>query len=70
MTRLLLIAVIAVAFLTEVVSCQEPSPLHRIDAQTPSGLRELFHYDGGTLPLLSAHRGGALAGYPENCIET
>lgn len=57
MPRLSLIAVIAVVFLPDVVSCQEPSQLHRIDAQTPNGLRELFHYDGHTMPLLSAHRG-------------
>ena len=70
MTRLSLIAVIIVVFVPAVVCCQEQTLLHRIDAQTPIGLRELFHYDGGAMPLLSAHRGGALPGYPENCIAT
>lgn len=41
-----------------------------IAAQTPAGLRALFKPDGGRLPLLSAHRGGAGTGYPENCLAT
>lgn len=44
--------------------------LHSIDAQTSTGLRELFHFEGESMPLLSAHRGGAIANYPENCIAT
>jgi len=44
--------------------------LHRVVANSPAELRELFHYNGTPLPLLSAHRGGAGPGYPENCIET
>lgn len=70
MTKLSLISVIVVVLMPGVVSCLEPTLLHRTDAQTPNGLRELFHYDGHAMPLLSAHRGGALPGYPENCIET
>ncbi|NLS94556.1 MAG: glycerophosphodiester phosphodiesterase family protein [Planctomycetaceae bacterium] len=45
-------------------------PLHAIDAQTPKGLQELFRYTGDPIPLLSAHRGGAQPGFPENCIAT
>lgn len=41
-----------------------------IDAQTPAGLRELFRPTGEVLPVLSAHRGGAGPGYPENCLAT
>jgi glycerophosphoryl diester phosphodiesterase len=33
-------------------------------------LQELFAPDGEALPLLSAHRGGAAKGFPENCIAT
>jgi glycerophosphoryl diester phosphodiesterase len=44
--------------------------LHVIDAKTPEGLRELFHYTGDPLPLVSAHRGGARRKFPENCIAT
>lgn len=46
------------------------SRLHRIDAQTPQGLQDLFKHTGELLPLVSAHRGGAEAGFPENCIAT
>lgn len=51
-------------------SADEPVRLHCVDAQTPEGLRRLFRYDGQRLPLVSAHRGGAQPGYPENCIAT
>jgi len=44
--------------------------LHRIDAQTPQGLRDLFKHTQEPLPVVSAHRGGARAGFPENCIAT
>jgi len=44
------------------------SQLHRIDPQTPQGLRDLFQYTTESLPLVSAHRGGSQAGFPENCI--
>lgn len=63
------------AALTAVIACaQEPTPrstrLHLIDAQTPQGLRELFRPSGERLPLVSAHRGGAGPGWPENCLAT
>ncbi len=41
-----------------------------LDAQTPQGLRDLFKPTGEPLPLLSAHRGGAARGLPENCLAT
>ncbi|WP_168567086.1 glycerophosphodiester phosphodiesterase family protein [Crateriforma spongiae] len=44
--------------------------MHRISAETPRQLRELFRYTGHRLPVVSAHRGGAASGYPENCIAT
>jgi glycerophosphoryl diester phosphodiesterase len=37
----------------------------------PSALIKAFHYQQGTTPLISVHRGGSgLKGYPENCLET
>lgn len=64
-----------VVALAAVVACaQEPTPrptgLHLIDAQTPQGLRELFRPSAERLPLVSAHRGGAGPGWPENCLAT
>jgi len=47
-----------------------PPALHTIDAHTPDGLRELLTPDGHRLPLVSAHRGGAADGLPENCTAT
>lgn len=41
-----------------------------LDAQTPQGSRDLFKPTGEPLPLLSAHRGGAGRGLPENCMAT
>ncbi|QDV62325.1 putative glycerophosphoryl diester phosphodiesterase 1 [Crateriforma conspicua] len=57
---------------------KDPSPrdsrsavaMHRICPETPQQLRELFRYTGERLPVVSAHRGGAGPGYPENCIAT
>jgi glycerophosphoryl diester phosphodiesterase len=46
------------------------SDLFLVDAQTPQGLRELFKPTAEKLPILSAHRGGAGHGLPENCLAT
>jgi glycerophosphoryl diester phosphodiesterase len=43
---------------------------HRLVPKTADDLRQLLSYTGARLPLLSAHRGGAAAGFPENCLET
>jgi arylsulfatase A len=43
---------------------------HRLDPRTPEGLRELFHRTGEPLPMVSAHRGGPMKGFPENCLAT
>lgn len=47
-----------------------PGALFLIDARTPAGLRELFKPSADPFPLLSAHRGGAGPGFPENCLAT
>ena len=72
-TRLAIFLLIALAG-AAVASAQAPArpaaKLHIVDAQTPEGLRELFKPTHDPLPLLSAHRGGAGPGYPENCMAT
>lgn len=45
-------------------------PLHRIDAHSPQGLKNLFKFTREPLPMVSAHRGGPAQGFPENCIAT
>ena len=48
-----------------------PSPrLHTLDPGTPEGLQTLFRHTDKRMPLVSAHRGGARPGFPENCIAT
>jgi glycerophosphoryl diester phosphodiesterase len=44
--------------------------LHRIHPETWQGLHDLFRYTGEAMPWVSAHRGGAARGFPENCIAT
>jgi glycerophosphoryl diester phosphodiesterase len=49
---------------------KQTAPMYALDPQTPRGLRDLFRYTQEPLPLVSAHRGGAGDGLPENCIAT
>jgi len=66
-----LVFAVVLLFALSAAIAEEPSAgLHAVDARTPQGLRELFAFDGDALPLLSAHRGGAAKGFPENCIAT
>lgn len=48
----------------------EKPELNTIHVSKAEELRELFIYSNNKKPLLSAHRGGAASGYPENCIAT
>lgn len=72
-----LITPIVVLLIPGLAMCQDaarspspPSRLHAIDAQDPQGLRALFRPAGEPMHLVSAHRGGARPGFPENCIGT
>lgn len=48
----------------------ESSWLHVIKPRNSGELRELFRYNGDSLHLVSAHRGGPQHKFPENCIAT
>jgi glycerophosphoryl diester phosphodiesterase len=37
---------------------------------TVKELQQILHYSPQSKPLISAHRGGPVTGFPENCIET
>ena len=63
-------AVVLLSPLSAATAPQPASGLHRIDAGTPQGLQDLFAPGPEALPLVSAHRGGAGPGFPENCIAT
>ncbi len=43
---------------------------HYLAVQSQQELRTLLHYTPTQTPLVSAHRGGPAAGYPENCLAT
>jgi len=53
----------------ETASQRSPALL-TIDPKTPEGLQELLRYNGESLHLVSAHRGGPRKRFPENCIAT
>ncbi len=44
--------------------------IHTINVKTPEELIDFFIFTPLRSPLISAHRGGARIGYPENCIAT
>jgi len=71
------VPVIVMLLFTTVVIAQDSTPiplgnrqLYRIDPQSPHGLQEIFQPTGKPFPFVSAHRGGAQKGFPENCIAT
>jgi glycerophosphoryl diester phosphodiesterase len=59
-----------VCWLAPSLAWAQAPALHRLQLQSPADLRELLGYTGQPLPLVSAHRGGATAGFPENCLAT
>ncbi len=69
--RITVICLFACAMVCCAGALPQPSPLLlTVDPKTPEGLRDLLKYDGGSLHLVSAHRGGSGKGLPENCIAT
>src|SRR5690606_36276711 len=44
--------------------------LHVIRIDSPDKLKDFFRYTTDPVPLVSAHRGGARPGFPDNCIAT
>jgi glycerophosphoryl diester phosphodiesterase len=69
----LILNLFALLGLAGLASAQAPADgagLHRIDPRTPQGLMELFQPSVTPLPFVSAHRGGAQPGFPENCVPT
>ena len=66
----LLIALCVLTVLSNLGRCEDEPRSHRLVLEDVNDLHDLFRYDGHTMPLVSAHRGGALPRYPENCIAT
>jgi len=49
---------------------QPAGKLHLVTLKNGKQLQMLLQYNGDQLPLVSAHRGGSMEGYPENCLAT
>jgi glycerophosphoryl diester phosphodiesterase len=49
---------------------QQAQSQHYINVKSTEELHELFRWTPDRIPLVSAHRGGPAAGYPENAVET
>lgn len=52
------------------LSAHSQEQLHVITTRTAQDIKEFFEYTTDRIPFVSAHRGGAAPGYPENCIPT
>src|SRR3546814_4096896 len=48
--------------------CQAQKTIHILKLRNARQLHQFFHYTGNDIPLVSGHRGGMTAGFPENCI--
>ena len=48
----------------------QPARLHVLDIRSADDLKAFFRPDANGPPLVTTHRGGARAGFPENAIET
>ncbi len=49
---------------------QPEAIMHTIDVKTPKDTKSFFRYSKDRIPFVSAHRGGPMEGFPENCIAT
>lgn len=65
----LVVACLAVIPASEAVYAQSQK-LHVLNIKNAGELQQYFRYTGKDLPVISGHRGGMTAGYPENSIET
>lgn len=75
MTRALLLMFAVITLVGRAPAQPRPSVaaaprLHVIDPENAQGLRELLRYTDEVVPVVSAHRGGAGPGLPENCLAT
>lgn len=64
-------ALFLAAFTGEPQTNQDNAETKRYVIEVPAGgIKEFFHWTADKTPLISAHRGGPMAGFPENAIET
>ncbi|GEO07259.1 hypothetical protein AAE02nite_49230 [Adhaeribacter aerolatus] len=60
----------AIAYLLLSTGQAQTGGLNRFNINSPQELKSFFKYSPDRIPFISAHRGGARKGYPENCIAT
>jgi glycerophosphoryl diester phosphodiesterase len=61
---------VAIVLFIETACVAQRQQFHTIKADNPDQLKDLFSYTPDRIPFVSAHRGGARRGFPENCIAT
>lgn len=59
-----------ILFYPAIVKSQSSKKLNKFEIASTDAIKDFFHYTGNDIPLVSAHRGGSLPGFPENCIQT
>lgn len=65
------VALFLAAFTDEPPTSQDKAETKRYTIEVPAGgIKEFFHWKADKRPLISAHRGGPMAGFPENALET
>jgi glycerophosphoryl diester phosphodiesterase len=67
---LIVLSVLELTWSQEATGLKKSPMFNTVNPKTPEGLQTLLKYTGDALPLVSAHRGGAAKGWPENCIAT
>lgn len=65
--QFLALLLISVSMIVTLVSCQSNNYLSFNDGEA---LQNYLHWSPDKDPIISAHRGGPMPGFPENCIET
>ena len=60
----------ALSFVAGTAVQAQTAGLHRLHIDSPQALKQFFRYSPDRVPFVSAHRGGARKGYPENCLAT
>ncbi|CAN5757704.1 glycerophosphodiester phosphodiesterase family protein [soil metagenome] len=48
----------------------QSATMYKLNIKSPKDLQQFFAYSPDRIPFVSAHRGGARRGFPENCIAT
>lgn len=67
---IVLFAVILLGYVPFMPTAAAQEPMHTMAFESPGELKDFLRYQPDRPALISAHRGGAATGYPENSIHT